>query len=60
MLAKHTVETTLNAELTDHLGHEKNTPKTGTNTRYGYSSKTLQRDDGEIDLNTPRDRENIF
>ncbi len=57
MLTKLTVETALNAELTDHLGHEKNTPKTGTNTRNGYSSKILLIDDGEITLNTPRDRD---
>ena len=60
MLTKLTVETALNAELTDHLGHEKNAPKTGTNTRNGYSSKTLLCDGGEIELNTPRDRENTF
>ncbi|NIG88521.1 MAG: transposase, partial [Serratia symbiotica] len=58
MLTKLTVETALNAKLTDHLGHEKNAPKTGTNPRNGYSSKTLLCDDGEIELNTPRDREN--
>lgn len=60
MLTKLTVETALNAELTDHLGHEKNSPKSGSNTRNGYSSKTLLCDDGEIELNTPRDRENTF
>ncbi|EMM8462175.1 IS256 family transposase [Citrobacter sp. wls830] len=60
MLTKLTVETALNAELTDHLGHEKNAPKKGSNTRNGYSSKTLLCDDGEIELNTPRDRENTF
>ncbi|EHK4824024.1 IS256 family transposase [Salmonella enterica subsp. enterica serovar Abony] len=60
MLTKLTVETALNAELTDHLGHEKNAPKAGSNTRNGYSSKTLLCDDGEIELNTPRDRENTF
>ncbi|HEN3623355.1 TPA: IS256 family transposase [Yersinia enterocolitica] len=60
MLTKLTVETALNAELTDHLGHEKNAPKSGSNTRNGYSSKTLLCDDGEIALNTPRDRENTF
>ena len=60
MLTKLTVETALNAELTDHLGHEKNAPKKGSNTRNGYSSKTLLCDDGEIELNTPRDRENSF
>ncbi|BBI92125.1 IS256 family transposase [Serratia symbiotica] len=60
MLTKLTVETALNAELTDPLGHEKNAPKSGSNTRNGYSSKTLLCDDGEIELNTPRDRENTF
>ncbi len=60
MLTKLTVETALNAELTDHLGHEKNAPKKGSNTRNGYSSKTLLSDDGEIELDTPRDRENTF
>ncbi|EFC0132967.1 IS256 family transposase [Escherichia coli] len=60
MLTKLTVETALNAELTDHLGHEKNAPKTGSNTHNGYSSKTVLCDDGEIELNTPRDRENTF
>lgn len=60
MLTKLTVETALNAELTNHPGHEKNAPKKGSNTRDGYSSKTLLSDDGEIELNTPRDRENTF
>lgn len=36
MLTKLTVETALNAELTDHLGHEKNAPKSGSNTRNCY------------------------
>ncbi len=60
MLTKLTVETALNAELTEHLGHAKNSAKTGSNTRNGYSSKTLLTDDGEFELNTPRDRESSF
>ncbi|WP_312754944.1 transposase, partial [Escherichia coli] len=40
--------------------HEKNAPKSGSNTRNGYSSKTVLCDDGEIELNTQRDRENTF
>ncbi|EHV27029.1 transposase [Escherichia coli DEC5B] len=50
MLTKLTVETALNAELTDH---EKNAPKKGSDARNGYSSKMLLCDDGEIELNTP-------
>lgn len=60
MLKKLTVETALNAELTDHLGHEKNASKSGSNTRHGYSSKTVLTDDGEFELITPRDREGTF
>ena len=55
-----TVETALNTELTDQPGHEENATKIGSNTRNGYSSKTLLYDDREIDLNSPRDRENTF
>ena len=40
-LTKLTVETALNAELTEHLGHEKNQPKSGENARNGYSTKRL-------------------
>ena len=36
VLTKLTVETALNAELTDHLGHEKDAPKRVSNTRNGY------------------------
>ncbi len=60
MLTKLTVETALNAELTDHIGHKKNTSKTGSNTRNGYSSATLLCDDGEVEISTPRDRESTL
>lgn len=33
MPAKLTVKTALNAELTEHLGHNKNTAKSGFNSR---------------------------
>ena len=59
-LKKLTVETALNAELTDHLGYEKNSPRTGKNARNGYTTKRLLTDDGEFELDTPRDREGTF
>lgn len=59
-LTKLTVETALNAELSAHLGHEKNQAKIGSNTRNGYSTKTLLSDDGPLELRTPRDREGGF
>ena len=41
MLTKFTIEKVLNAEQTDRLGYEKNASKKVSNTRNGYSSKTL-------------------
>ena len=60
LLTKRTVETALNAELTEHLGHEKNARKNGSNARNGYSSKTVLSNDGEIEITTPRDRDGTF
>lgn len=55
-LKKFTVETALNAELTEHLGHERHQPIAKGNARNGYSKKQLLTGDGEFELNTPRDR----
>lgn len=60
MLKKITVEAALNAELTEHLGYEKNQPKKAKNSRNGYSQKTLLSDEGDIDLSIPRDRDSTF
>lgn len=59
-LKKLTVETALNAELTAHLGHEKHQSKSGSNTRNGYSAKTVDSEEGPLDIRTPRDREGTF
>lgn len=60
MLKKITVEAALNAELTDHLGYEKHQPRKGKNARNGYTSKTIICNEGEIDIDTPRDRDGSF
>ena len=60
LLKKISVEAALNAELTHHLGHEKNQPKSGTNSRNGYSTKTVTTTDGPMELRTPRDRDGSF
>lgn len=59
-LKKLTIETALNAELTEHLGHGKHSRKSGSNTRNGYTSKRLLTNDGEFELETPRDRDGTF
>ena len=40
LLKKLSVEAALNAEMTHHLGYEKNQPRLGANSRNGYSTKT--------------------
>lgn len=60
MLTKITVEAALNAELDEHLGYERHQASDNTNSRNGYTSKTLRTEDGQFELNTPRDREGSF
>jgi transposase-like protein len=60
MLTKITLETALNAELDDHLGYSKHERTSGGNSRNGYTSKTLQTEEGQFELNTPRDRNGEF
>src|SRR3954454_6794805 len=61
-LTKALLERALQGELTDHLGYEKHDPAghhTG-NSRNGKSRKKLKGDFGEMDLETPRDRNGSF
>ena len=61
-LTKALLERALQAELTEHLGYEKHDPagyKSG-NSRNGKSRKKLKGDFGEIELETPRDRNGTF
>ena len=60
MLTKITVETALNAELDDHLGYDKHQPSESSNSRNGYTSKTVHTEDGTMEIDTPRDREGSF
>jgi transposase-like protein len=60
MLTKITVETALNAELDDHLGYSKHESTDASNSRNGYTSKTLQTEDGQFEVDTPRDRAGSF
>lgn len=61
-LVKLTVETALNAELEAHLGYSKNSIEglNSGNSRNGYTPKTLKGDFGEIEMETPRDRNGTF
>ncbi len=48
------------SELDDHLGYEKHATKPSSNSRNGYSSKSIITDDGEVPIDVPRDREASF
>jgi len=60
MLSKITIEAAPNAELDDHLGYDKNELTKSDNSRNGYTSKTIQTEDGQFEIDTPRDRKGDF
>src|ERR1700754_4436176 len=64
LFTKNVLETALNEEMTEHLGHEKNQADPGrgsTNVRNGTRPKTVISDAaGEVQIDVPRDRENTF
>ena len=61
-LTKLLVEKALDAEMTEHLGHEKHEPVANAagNTRNGRSRKTLKGEFGELPIEIPRDRDGTF
>jgi len=61
-LTKMLVERALEAEMVEHLGHDKSDPVTNVsgNARNGHSAKTLKGDFGELPLEIPRDRQGAF
>jgi putative transposase len=64
LFTKNVLETALNQEMTEHLGHEKNQaePNRGSgNVRNGRRKKTVISDAaGEVEIEVPRDRESTF
>lgn len=64
LFTKNVLETALNEEMTEHLGHEKNQAEPGrdaTNVRNGTRPKTvISNAAGEVEIDVPRDRESTF
>jgi transposase-like protein len=64
LFTKNVLETALNEELTEHLGHPKRQADPGresTNVRNGSRAKTVISDAaGEVVIDVPRDREGTF
>jgi putative transposase len=61
-ITKAVLERALQGELTEHLGYGKHDPAghDSGNSRNGVTRKTLKGDFGEIELETPRDRNGEF
>ena len=57
-----TLQTMLEAEMTEHVGYEKHDPagRGSGNSRNGYSEKTLKTSFGPAPLKVPRDRNGTF
>jgi putative transposase len=54
------MERLLETEMTEHLGHERQGRRRGSNGRNGHSRKTVQTESGPVDIHVPRDREGTF
>lgn len=61
-ITKRLVERALEAEMAVHLGYPKGErgPEPKPNPRNGKTSKRLKTDDGEIEIDVPRDRDSTF
>jgi len=60
-LTKTVLETALNQELTEHLGHEKHGQPESGNVRNGTRPKTvLTEASGQVQIEVPRDRAGTF
>jgi putative transposase len=54
------MERLLEAEMSEHLGHEPQGRRRGSNSRNGHSRKTVQTESGPVEIQVPRDREGSF
>jgi putative transposase len=57
---KNVLETALEAEITEHLGHERHGLAESGNVRNGIRSKTVFTEVGPVEIDVPRDREGSF
>jgi putative transposase len=59
-LTKNVLETALEAELTEHLGHEHGQTPIAENMRNGTRVKTVLTEIGPVEIEVPRDRDGSF
>ena len=59
-LTRNVLETALEAEMTEHLGHEHGQRPIAANMRNGTRSKTVLTEIGPVEIEVPRDRDGSF
>ena len=59
-LTKNVLETALEAELTEHLGHDHGQTPIAANMRNGTRVKTVLTEIGPVEIEVPRDRDGSF
>ena len=59
-LTKDVLETALDAELSEHLGYDKDERSDAVNARSGARSKSLLTEVGPVEIDVPRDRDGSF
>ncbi len=59
-LTKNVLETALEAELTEHFGHDHGQTPIAANMRNGTRSKTVLTEIGPVEIEVPRDRDGSF
>lgn len=59
-LTQSFIDTTLEAEMEDHLGYPKHEKADKPNKRNGHTKKTVRSDIGDLEVSTPRDRDSSF
>jgi putative transposase len=59
-LRKRGVEQLLEGEMDAHLGYDKNEKSSNSNTRNGHIKKRIKTEEGDFEIQVPRDREATF
>jgi transposase-like protein len=59
-LTKQVLETALEVEMAEHLGHDWGERSATGNVRNGSSRKTVRTDIGDVSIDVPRDRSGSF
>ena len=60
LMLQQFINNSLEAEMSEHLGYDKHHKSDQSNKRNGKMSKTVSTELGDIQIDTPRDRDSSF